>query len=69
MSTEKYLFLSDEWIAKAAELRDEVEAAYGDRIPQPPTAVRVNVHVSQIPHRDDLHGHIDTTGGTTTVRE
>ncbi len=69
MSSEKYLFLSDEWIAKATELRDEVEAAFGGELPEPPAEVRVNVQVTQIPHRDDLFGHIDTTGGAFTVLE
>ncbi len=69
MSNEKYLFLSDQWIAKAIELREEVEASYGDRIPEPPTEVRVNMTVTQIPHRDDLVGHIDTTGGSLTILE
>lgn len=69
MSSEKYLFLSDEWIAKATELRAEVEASYGDRIPEPPADVRVNMTITQIPHRDDLVGHVDTTGGSLTILE
>jgi hypothetical protein len=69
MSTEKYLFLSDEWIAKAVELRAEVEERFGERLPHPPAEVRLNVTITQIPHRDDLHGHVDTTGGSLVVLE
>lgn len=69
MSNDRFLFLSDEWIAKATELRAEVEASYGDRIPQLPAEVRVNLTVTQIPHRDDLVGHVDTTGGSLTILE
>ena len=69
MSSEKYLFLSDEWITKATELRAEVEASYGGPIPKPPAAVRVNMTITQIPHRDDLVGHVDTTGGSLIMLE
>ncbi len=69
MSTDKYLFLSDEWIAKAVELRAEVEERFGERLPEPPAEVRLNVTITQIPHRDDLHGHVDTTGGALVVLE
>jgi hypothetical protein len=69
MSSEKYLFLSDEWIAKAVELRAEVEEQFGDRLPEPPAEVRLNVIITQIPHRDDLHGHVDTTGGSLVILE
>ena len=69
MSTEKFLFLSEEWIAKATELRAEVEAIFGDQIPEPPAEVRINITVTQIPHRDDVRGHIDTTGGAFVILE
>ena len=69
MSTERFLFLSDEWIAKATEIREEVEGLFGDRMPEPPAEVRINIPVTQIPHRDDVRGHIDTTGGTLVILE
>ncbi len=69
MSSEKYLFLSDEWIAKVTDVRAEVEARFGDQLPEPPAEVRLNVTITQIPHRDDLHGHVDTTGGSLVILE
>ena len=54
-------FLSDSWIEEARGLR----ARYSDQVPPPPVPVRLNVVVTEIPHRDgDLQGHIDasTTG-------
>ncbi|MFW2381340.1 MAG: hypothetical protein ACN4GZ_06230 [Acidimicrobiales bacterium] len=69
MSSEKYLFLSDEWIAKVTELRAEVEQRFSGQLPEPPAEVRLNVTVTQIPHRDDLHGHVDTTGGSFVILE
>ena len=67
--TVRVLFLSEEWIAKATELREEVEATYGDQIPKPPAKVAVNITITGIPHRDDLTGHIDTTGGNLIITE
>ncbi len=67
--TERYLFLSADWIVKATELRAEVEERFGDRIPEPPAEVQINVRVTDIPHRSDLDGHIDSTGGTLTILE
>jgi hypothetical protein len=69
MSSDKYLFLSDEWIAKVTEVRADVEERFGDRLPEPPAEIRLNVTITQIPHRDDLHGHVDTTGGALVVLE
>ncbi len=67
--SERLLFLSDEWIVKATELREEVELHYGDRLPVPPAKVAVNITITGIPHRNDLSGHIDTTAGNFAIME
>ena len=58
-------FLSDTWIENARALRDE----FDDQIPAPPMAVKMNVVVTDIGHRDDgqLDGHIDTSGGEVII--
>ncbi len=61
----QHLFLSDDWIDAARELRVE----YADRIPEPPVAVRMNVVVTAIPHRDELHGHIDSSSGELLIEQ
>lgn len=60
-------FLSDAWIANALALRAEFE----DQIPPPPIAVKMNVVVTDIDHRDDdeLHGHIDSSDGDIIVEQ
>jgi len=61
-----YLFLSDGWIAAAQTLRAE----YANQIPEPPVSVRMNVVVTDIPHReDDLSGNIDTSQGELIIDE
>lgn len=67
--SERFLFLSDEWIAKATELKSEAEERFGDRVPEPPAAVRINIRINEIPHRTDLDGHIDSTGGRLVILE
>lgn len=64
-SNAAYPFLSAEWIAAAKDLRAE----YEDRIPESQVQVRINVVVNEIPHRDDLHGHIDTSTGSLIIEE
>lgn len=63
--TTPQLFLSDAWIENARALRAEFE----DQIPEPPLAVKMNVIVTDIGHRDDgqLDGHIDTSGGDVII--
>lgn len=62
--SDTHLFLSDEWIEAARALREE----YAERIPDPPVAVRMNVVVSEIPHRDEqLEGHIDSSNGELII--
>ena len=62
--TDRHLFLSDPWIEAAKALRDE----FDDRIPEPPVAVRMNVVVTDIPHRDEsLEGHIDSSSGELII--
>lgn len=57
-------FLSDEWIEQARALR----LRYEDKVPAPSVATRVNVVVTDIPHRDgDLQGHIDASAGQTII--
>lgn len=59
-----YPFLSDEWIAAARELR----ARYAADTPEAGVAAKVNVVVTDIPHRvGDLEGHVDTTGGQAII--
>lgn len=64
MSESTHLFLSDGWIDAARELRNE----FADRIPDPPVAVKLNVIITEIPHRDeDLDGHIDSSSGELII--
>ncbi len=60
-------FLSDAWIENARALRDE----FDDQIPEPPLAVKMNVIVTDISHRDDgkLDGHIDTSSGEVIIED
>lgn len=60
-------FLSDPWIENARELRAEYEG----RIPPPPIAVKMNVVITDIDHRDEkeLHGHIDSSDGDIIVEQ
>ncbi len=53
-----YEFLSPEWIAAALALRDE----YTDRLPPPPTPVRMNLVVTDVPDREsaELMASVDT---------
>ena len=59
-------FLSDAWIEEARGLR----ARYSDRVPPLPVPVRLNVVVTEIPHRqEDLEGHIDASTGQTIIEQ
>ncbi len=51
-------FLSPQWIEAALALRDD----YADQLPDPPTPVRMNLVVTNVPHGDDpeLSASIDT---------
>ena len=51
-------FLSPEWIEAALALRDE----YADRLPDPPTPVRMNLIITDVPFGDEdrLAASIDT---------
>ena len=62
-----YPFLSDDWIAEARSLRER----HADQVPPPPVPVRMNVIVTDIPHRPDgpLHGFIDSSAGQITIEE
>lgn len=61
-----YPFLSDEWIEQARALR----ARYAQQLPPPPVPVRLNIVVTDIPHRDsELRGHIDSSDGQTIIEQ
>ncbi len=62
-----YAFLSPDWVEAAKELRAE----YADRLPDPAVEARINVIVTDVPHRDDgqMMGHIDTANGETIIEE
>ena len=64
--TDPQPFLSDAWIENARDLRAE----YEERIPKPPIAVKMNVIVTDIDHRDDdLHGHINSADGDVIIEK
>lgn len=66
MTDQAHPFLSEEWIAAARVLGTEFEGSMGP----PPADVKMNVIVTDIPHRDgDLLGHIDTTTGALLIEE
>jgi hypothetical protein len=59
-------FLSDAWIEEARALR----ARYQDQMPPPPVPVKLNVVVTEIPHRsEELEGHIDSSAGQTIIEQ
>jgi len=61
-----YPFLSEQWITEAQKLRAE----FADRMPPPVAQVKINVIISDIPHRDgDLLGHIDSSDGSTIIEQ
>jgi hypothetical protein len=60
---EKHRFLSPEWIAAAKEIRAE----YGDRPRNPGVSVRMNQVITDAPGGDDIHAHLDTSGGDLVV--
>lgn len=63
--TDRHPFLSDAWIAAARGIRDRRR----DVLPDPPVPTSINVVVTDIPHRDDLDGHLDTRSGTSVLEE
>lgn len=61
-----HAFLSEAWIEEARALR----ARYADRMPTPMVPVRLNVVVTDIPHREgELQGHIDSSTGQTIIED
>lgn len=57
-------FLSPEWIAAVAAIRDQ----YRDRVDSPEIDIRANVTVTGAPFDDPtVHGHVDTTGGALSI--
>lgn len=64
MTDQSHPFLSDAWIDAARSLGEE----YRDSIDPSAAEVKMNVIVTDIPHRDgNLEGHIDTTNGTLMI--
>ncbi len=62
-----YAFLSPDWVEAAKQLRAE----YADQLPEPAVEARINVVVTDVPHRDggQMLGHIDTANGETLIEE
>jgi len=55
-----YPFLSDEWLDEARRIRAEYEG----KTPPIPHVVRMNLVVTAVPFtEEDIHAHMDTTGG------
>lgn len=55
-----YVFLSEEWMAAAREIR----ARYEGDLPEITAAVRLNQVIIDVPFGEGtVHAHIDTTGG------
>ncbi|HXZ62293.1 MAG TPA: SCP2 sterol-binding domain-containing protein [Acidimicrobiales bacterium] len=55
-----YPFLSDEWLDEARRIRAEYEG----RTPPVPHTVRMNLVVTAVPFSEqDVHAHMDTSGG------
>lgn len=59
-------FLSPEWIAAVAAIRDE----YHDRVGPTEVSVRANVTVTEAPFDEPtVEGHVDTSAGVLTIDE
>ena len=55
----KYPFLSDEWIAEAKKIRDEVGTGAA------PAPMKMNQIITEVPFGDGtINAHMDTTGGS-----
>ncbi len=53
-------FLSDSWIEQVRIIRDE----YGGKIPPIPTAVRMNLVITDVPFSEEnIDAHLDTSSG------
>ncbi|MGH9246855.1 MAG: hypothetical protein ACRD29_21590 [Acidimicrobiales bacterium] len=61
-------FLSDEWIAAARDIRDELRQKYKDRAEAELPKIRVNQVVTNVPFGDgEIKAHTDTTSGTVEM--
>ncbi|GIU85083.1 MAG: SCP-2 sterol transfer family protein [Acidimicrobiales bacterium] len=59
--TEKYEFLSPEWVEAAKKIREEFEG----QVPAPAHKVKMNLIITDVPFQDgDIEAHMDTTGGS-----
>ncbi len=65
--TERYEFLTAEWLAAVGELR----ARAHDHEPAPAIGVTVNLVVTEVPFSPgtDLEAHVDTSSGTLVIDE
>ena len=55
-----YLFLSDEWLEEARNIRAE----YAGKTPPVPHVVRMNLVITSVPFGDtDIEAHMDTSSG------
>ncbi len=55
----KFPFLSDDWVAEAKKLREELDGAGA-----PPHTVKMNLVITEVPFGEgQLDAHMDTTGG------
>lgn len=63
--SEKYEFLSPEWMTAAKRIRDEMPH------PDVPAAgmMRMNLIVTESPFASDVHGHIDTSDGELIIED
>jgi hypothetical protein len=60
-----YVFLSEEWMIAAREIR----ARYEGDLPEITAAVRLNQVITDVPFGDGtVHAHIDTTGEASVSR-
>ncbi len=58
--SEKYAFLSDEWVAAAKKIRED----YQGKAPAPAHAVKMNQVITDVPFGDGtVNAHMDTSGG------
>jgi putative sterol carrier protein len=58
--SEKYPFLSDEWVKAAKQVREEFQG----RAPAPAHAVKMNQIITDVPFGEGtVNAHMDTTGG------
>lgn len=65
--TDKYIFLTPEWMVAARTIRDQVSTPVG----QPTQIIRMNQTITDAPFNDgaDIRIHLDTSGLKFTIEE